>query len=308
MEPELPVAIMIEELRDQVDEQCLGMKKNIWLRGIRGSVWSNLQYNCITQSQGNAQLHDIDSFFEHSKKDEILRKLAQRHWYVGYLMNNLIQQKSEAFDKIKGSTLDLLYKCPDDANTVNKIAHDKARTDFFNKSCVNKTWMAEILPMGTLDDIHWTVLYGHKAKIKEDSLCMSSDGKYLRSTDCSNATMIWDMENGTEFLGNMPEKIQWSRSHSPDGRKYCVTDKLQQYYAVIACYYGFGEKYPYKSTMDQETPKNLPVIIEKRGQPIGAAIVLFKKPTEASYICQQALDNICQKVVVRAVSVTSFVF
>ena len=280
--------ICVENLRNIIDEKYLGIDRNTWFRGIIGSVLSFYCSSGLTKQQVEDEMRTIESSIPLEDKELVLKKLAERHWYVNYLIQKLVSAKIEELQKVRGSTIDVLYN-PTGENSLKNMVHEESLETFFYDSGIKNS--VENIPMGQLGDIHYIVLYGHTRAIDPPSLIMSSDGKYLQSTDDNNNYIVWDMKQGVKVdpLDIESQSITWKSGYIPDHMKkyYVIIDKTRTYYATSSnSGVGIGENYPPRSLF-YVGPSNIPVKI-KRDKP---AIILFKLPQKISYFCQEAFNN-----------------
>ena len=212
-------------------------------------------------------------------------------------MRDLKQAKIEEIRNVKGSTIDVLCN-PTKKEGFKRMVHTRALQKYFYNSAV-KERMFDDVPIkelfeyfakqrttrDRLGNIHWIVLHGPK-DMDLASLCISSDGKYLRTIDNDGFnTKIWDVEQGLKT--NLSDKdplfddVKWIKSQGQrivmdSPRKYYfVTDKADNYYAKVFSQLTF-------------IGGNGHVELEYREQP---AILIFKRPNEASYLCHEAYHN-----------------
>ena len=226
-------------------------------------------------------------------KKSVLHKLVTQHWYVNYLMQALVCKKVEELDDITGLTIDKLYDdqlyVDSDENDAKRIASNVVYKLFFDNAIGKK--LTAIMPT-VLSNIHFTVLYGPHGNINPSSLSMSANGKYLRATDDNNNHSIWDMKTGEIINSLQIERIEWISGHKYEDYKhkdkavlggysclfeerYRVIDNDDNYCAMVTN--------PYMSIDSEFFPRD---IAHNR-----KAIVLFKRPEVASYLCQKAFDN-----------------
>jgi len=274
------VADLYANVHSHIDETYLGIDKNSAFKGIRGAILSVYCSLHLTYQQALNTMNEIDSYIPASShKEHILKELYLNHWYVHFLMQDLIDERLKHFEQVKGSTIDSVLD-KSNLNTAQKVVHDIARKEFFDRSRIHRS-LAHV-PMGWFSDIHLTALYGHKHYVDPFSLKISSDGKYLQSTDIKNDRITWDTEKGC--VADHPEEITSGCVRLPDGG---VIDFCDTCYAVSSnSGVGIGPNYMVNAG-DIGKPGNIPIRIDKSK----SSIILFKRPQEISYLCQQAFYN-----------------
>jgi len=181
--------------------------------------------------------------------------LAEKHWYVDYLLNFLAESKIKEFKNIKGSTIDTVYHPIIVEEGYKKIVYMRALRKYLHDEGLMRTRYAYYYEaIENLDNIHWAILYGHQENIN-GSLPISSDGNYLKSNGDHHEEIIWDIKQATKtnLLENDPkfENIKWISYESYDYRRYLA------------------------EVITKDEP----------------AILLMKSPTRVSFILQQAFCN-----------------
>lgn len=259
--------LSVETVRDLIDENHLGINSDRCFRSIIGAYSSWRKSSNLTNEEVIAEMDKIESYIKLEDKERVLKKLDKRHWYVNYLFQTLINAKIEEFKKVKGSTIDALYNFIGE-NGFKRIVHQKAFKLFFDSSGIESALLYFALLHDAIDkskDIHCINLLGHTNEIHPTSLVISFDNKYLRSTDCENNEIVWNMQKGVKV--DLPreecDSIKWTvgSAYWYNNKQYCVIDSADNYYA-------------YNSKVGDKP-----------------AITLCKRPQEISYLCQQAFNN-----------------
>ena len=277
------VSFCVEEVRNKIDTEILGISRDICFRGILGSICSYFRSYGLSKEQAAKEMEKIESYITFKDKKIVLKKLAKRHWYVNYVMHNLVEAKLHEVYRVQGSTIDELYN-PVDENSVKSMIHTKALKMFFDESGINN--VLERTPIGTMNEIHFVVLRGHESEIKLDSLIMSADSKYLQSTDSTDTCIIWDMQQGVMANDMLDKKIQWQCKRAPLPLGKYAVDWTDTYAAISGNSESvIGEK---SLPLSIFRIQNILSDIRERSKP---AIILFKRPEEVSYLCQKAFIN-----------------
>lgn len=277
--------VAAEDVCNAIDKNFFGVDKNACFKTLIGSLCSLFYGNALTHDLAVADIKKIVSYIPlNVDQGNVLRRTVEKHWYAHYVMQVLIREKIKEFKNIKGSTIDKLYNFIGE-NVSEIMVYNDARKLFFDNSGiehllhnngpagtftgVNYNFLYE--PTHKFEDIHFTFLYGHDKEILPALLVMSSDSKYLRSTDVGSSEIIWDIREGTtvNLEKEDSDKIKWDSGSQYwyNNKQYCVIDKTNNYYATANNSY-----LPFKL-------KNKPVII------------LFKRPQEISYLCQNVFCN-----------------
>jgi len=302
-EERLPqITEQVNNIHRRIDADHLGVTKDTYLKRLVGSWRSFCKNIYLTDAQAVSEMNQIESYITEDK-ELVLEKLEQKHWYVNYLFQALVQTKIKEIEKVKGSTIDVLYN-PMAEEGFQKMVHVRALQKYFDDSRIKRSLFYGV-PMGKLGDIHWAVLCGHKNNIDSTCLSMSSNGRYLRSISKGGGeTIIWDMLQGTQTnLTGKEESIfgdtGWIKTqHEIIGDEHrCVIDKADNYFAeVLTQFVETGENNPSSSLEEFYSPSKFPVVIEKSGP----VIMLFNRPQEISHLSQEAFysskDN-CEELI-----------
>lgn len=279
----------VNRILELIDQKHLNAYQDDW--AIVRKFYHFCDAISLTDQQVEGEMVLIESYISaHVDKEIVLQKLAQRHWYVDYLMKSLINKKISAFDEVTGSQIDSLYDCIMDAlyyqadtTFVETIVYKHVFEHYFHTLDGNSLDAISQEMRG----LYFTVLKGFD-QIEPSSLAISTNNKYLRVTDYNKADIIWDTLSGNlitdEFklfkLKHM-KKVAWIPAerdkdfwgYDQKGEQYSISG--QNYYATI---------------------KNLP-ILDMMGQSsshIGCeskVITLFKKPEMPLYFYQKAFEN-----------------
>jgi hypothetical protein len=287
---QLDVDTCIENVRDQIDENILGITKDSCGRSLQVMFLSWYKNRWLTDTQAMQEMKRIESYIPSNMSDSHRRRvfytLVTQHWYVDYLDKALMRDKINDLGSVTGLTIDTMNNNTDDS-IAQERAHNLARSQFFNALMSKK--LTDIMPR-VLDDIHFTILYGDN-DIQPNSLVMSADSQYLRATDCTGTHMTWELKTGDKVN---PEKIdlvtQWVR-----GRMYCDDYKN----SLFGLYdHTFEEQYRVVDKNDNYcamvTHPDMAIngeFFPKEAAHNRKAIILFKRPQEQSYLCQKAFDN-----------------
>jgi hypothetical protein len=290
--------IALNKVWDSIDRNLVGVsdcvtRNNCVLASLVGTCLTVYKGRKIKPKQSVDEMNRIKTWIESAIESDksrccIFKTLVDRHWYVQYLMQALVDENVHHLECVTGNTIDELYDKYSGANEnkMQDIAIAAAYKKFFDDN-LDKKKLTDIMPL-VMSDIHFTVLYHpNKKDIKPDSLKMSSDGKYLRAADERNIYLKLEMETGKSLGINGIDSIEWI-SGKTDAQesvfgvyscvamdRYKVVDKKDMYYAQVSDAYTVIDSEFFKKE-DQNNPQ---------------AIILFKRPQKISYLCQKAFDN-----------------
>jgi hypothetical protein len=294
--------LYVEQLRDTVDSELLGLSRDMYFRSLRGSFWSFYARLCLTSDKVASDIQKINNYIVQTVENEndraiIFGQLFARHWYVHYVMKEHVHTKLQEIKKATGSTVDKLWIDSKKSKDLGeKLAYKFAFRQFFKDEGISKIRYLVHTPMGEYGDIHWKVLEGHNAPLYRNCLIMSEDSKYLKSIDSNNNEIIWDMKSGKEVTNQPPydnktwDTVKWGLNGYviPEMiNRDCVVSVNDNYFATNAADSRTGRNYPPCSVFDLGCPNNIPVD-KKNNNP---SILLFQRQTKKSYFCQHAFYN-----------------
>lgn len=279
----------VEDVRNKIDEELLGISKNIYFRGLIGTAASWLIADSLTKEGRVEAMQKVESYIElKDKKEMILETLIAKHWYVYYVMQTLVGRKVKKFESARGCDIDTRYDYTEQ-EVFQRIVHNIALNTFLDKAGIKKSFY-ECVPQGISHDIHTIVLYGHNAEISPSSLVMSDNSKYLRSEDCNGKFIVWDMEEGVKVDLSQEQwnSIKWTPGRWVNNKQYGVIDKSDSYYAVTSKYWlkrakGSSEIAEYFT----DYIGNIPVKVNANAP----AIILYQRPSIESFCGQQVYNN-----------------
>lgn len=269
--------LCISAAHDKIDEELLGVKKDVWFKPIRGtcaSIWESAQSNG-DESQTRRRLFEIDETISaRCRNSNMFTALQKKHWYVSYIVTNMIGRRVEQLKKVTGSQVSrLLSENPiidrDFSPQMNKWIHLQAKNQYMQDMGYSDD--LKKIPFGSVnEDIHYTRLLGAISPIQKIHVHLTRDGDdYIEGITEEDNQLIWSVKNGNKCevippqtgvrACYMNECITTNDHHIIFGyvRSKC-TDKIMR---ILGCKYGYKE------------------------------IVVFAKPTFESYICQQAFKN-----------------
>lgn len=281
-----------QQVRDQIDEQLLGINKDAYFRSLRGAFASYYKSWSLTKEKAEQDLQQIEPYITTEDKAAVLKKLLKKHWYAYYAMTLMINEKAKDCKNVKGSTIDVINN-PSDVNTLKKFIHKRALLQMNREARIDNHIMNVPMCNGCFFyqsskfNTRFAILYGHNTDIYSNSLRMSRDGKYLLSKDVNDIKIIWDMNKGekVDLLEEEEKNIEWIRGYSRNHKYHVISDN---YYASSAnSGVSVGENHPQcPSFFDIGNPNNIPVYIDRKH-----GIVLFKRPTQFSNLCEIAFYN-----------------
>jgi hypothetical protein len=91
--------ILLNEIRDKIDKNHLGIDEGIWFRGLRGTLNSYCKSTILTDQDVMNEIHTIKSYLPAGNKthqEHLLKKLEEKHWYVNYLLQRSLDIKNNA--------------------------------------------------------------------------------------------------------------------------------------------------------------------------------------------------------------------
>lgn len=277
----------VEDICNTIDRDHLGISENICFKSIMRAGLSWYKNKFLTYQKAIDEIDKIQNYIPVMNDEKhVLQKLVAQHWYVNYLMQALVYKKIYDFEDVTGSTIDRV--CATE-NIAERIALSCAYKSFFCKPLRGK--LTAMIP-SVVSDIHFTVLYGPHGNLKPSSLAMSSDGIYLRATDCNNVDSVWNMETADLVdKSNLSEDTKWTCAYSYE-------DHYQYKNATFGMYCTFTERYRVTDKNDNYCAmvSNSCMPIDSEFFPVEVArnpkaIILFKRPKNVSYLCQKAFDN-----------------
>ncbi len=290
-----------EVIHNIIDQQFLGIKKNTLASCFEYSPFLNIDKNhsFLFKDQLDQKIKEIERLitqntiptnFTADENNEIFKKLASSHWYVGLLIKASIRKQIEEFKNITCSTIDqiLNQNFINDDCYIKKTAHKQASAFLIDK--LGLDYDLEHVPYQKSNDIHFTLLYGHTANIESKSMIMSKNGKYLKTTDIHNKTIVWETKNGRQTtLDKLTQEDNvWSLGDKPCYMHHCTIDATDTYAAININSSGISAGTNYESASLTDMKKSsLPIYINKNRP----TIVLFMRPTLASYLCQELFEK-----------------
>jgi len=281
----------VEKIRDMIDQHHLGINKETCFRPFIGAYLSFFKSNNLSKEKITDEMQKIESYFPKniSNNKEIFKKLIEKHWYVYYLLFELVTQKLGDFRSVNGSTLDNLYapNFTQDINGVQEMIHEQTYTIIKSELtkeinitpltqlnfCSNKTYRA----------IHFAGLYTYDKPINRSFLTMSTNGKYLAFNDTHNDIIIWKMKTGNkvEVSEITHNNLQWSQTS--------LNEKVCEPFII-------NQTGSYGATVSTMLDIKIESYINANGAVVNfdknkSVIILYKKPTEISCLCQQAFQK-----------------
>lgn len=277
----------------EIDKKCLGIDQDSRFKTFTHAVLSYYQTSRLSYEQVIQKIKDVENCITENiattnltsdMTDKIFEKLSNTHWYVNYLAAAYIQEQLKNFETVTCSTIDqLLYpKFTNDPYGTKKMFHQKASTLFAETfKLTDKLWR---ITYQTFGKIHYTVLYGHKTDIDPNSITISKNNKYLKTTDKNNITITWDIKEGRQI--KLQQDIEWQSNNDLKYSPSCIIDTTDTYAACCINGKGFSGKFTAAKPAEIGI---VPIPIEfEKDKP---AVVLFRRPTLASYLCQELSDN-----------------
>jgi hypothetical protein len=96
--------IILNDIRDKIDQELLGIDKDSYLRGIRGTATSLCKSLILTDNEVLKQMRAINYYYENEQnKKDIESKLIEKHWYVNCIwqrycnLPRFVETKSDRF-------------------------------------------------------------------------------------------------------------------------------------------------------------------------------------------------------------------
>lgn len=272
IDSEMRVEIQVERIIKKIKENDLVKNKDrYWL--VKDCC-DFVQAYFLTSDQITSKMEEFECDIQGDvDKEAVFGQLEKRHWYVHYLLNYLIDAKVREIQNITGSTVDIVSNLPME-NGLKRLVHKRALEKCFDYAGINKP-LAHVF-LNKEIDIHCTDLCEHAHPIMQDLLGISEDNQYLLSVDIAGNEKIWDIQQAktVDLEKSQRQAIEfnfgkWQKSTSLFGYYspfHDAVDKDDQYYATEGK--SSGEQFP---------------------------ILLWKRPTEKSYLCHQALLNSSNK-------------
>lgn len=276
---------LLDVICNQIDEYHLAIDKSVCCTHLIGSWMAYYNSYYITPSQANAEMKKIEFYIPYgSNKEKLLTQLIEKHWYVNWLMQKMVEEKVKEFEAVKGSTIDALdCHIPTIGNELGDMIYNKASEQF----CQGITGLLKEI---NINDMDYVILDGHTSAVLE--LKISEDGKLLRSKDYKNNTFIWDIKTGKR-INSIQEKedlIKWiNNSHDYYDSVIDVQDK---YCAKVVNYRNMQGRVigsPFKNTAVLLLKDNIQIPMELWEN--GSLILLLKKREQREHLCEKAFWN-----------------
>ena len=262
--------LYVEQLRDIIDIQLVRIDTDSCFRVLQGSFWSYYKNLFLTDNKALLEVRKIGDYIARktnnfSEQRMILKELFTHHWYVYYVMKMYTAIKLREIESVKGSTIDKLWITDKNSdNCIENVAYNKAFEEFFDKVKIQEMVYLYDIPEDKRTEIHCKTLRDSKNALCEDCLIMSSDSQYLKSLDVQGNELVWDMHKGKLIDNQSVNSIIWCpyAPTSANDYKSCIISRNDRYVAT--------------NTLDD------------------LAIILFRKPTQVTYLCQKAFGNNCK--------------
>lgn len=270
-------------VRDQIDESMLGVKVDSWGRSFTGSWASWKKSWSLDDRIAINDLQQVESFVPTGcDKKEFYEKLVQNHWYFYALVQQAVQKETKALDAVSGSTIDKLLD-PDRtivnlSAAMSSFVKQKATPELFTRIDYR---LADQRIFFDDSDIHLTPLFAKEyVNVGDGNLVTSPDGKYARSIDDGGNNVVWNLESGCSVNIN-DQDIAWERIRSWEAYdEHAVIDGIDEHaiFTNVRIH-----------TLLSSFPRH--ISFAKESEKGGYLMVLFKRPTKESRLCNAAFKN-----------------
>lgn len=274
-----------QDLRDYIDRDILNIDTNGFFRAAVGKYYSAARgESLVTQDQIIAEINKIESRIPSTVDRElVVTKLRIKHSLFNHLIERIVVAQVNRLETVDGHNIDYISNSqriiPEGlSSSISSLVKMEVLQSYKFKHGLYKH--LPIVPFNKNDEIHYVPLIGHKTSIdiSHDKLLISHDNRYLKAIDYLGGVVVWDMERG-DLADEVSGNIVWSRlkedNHHCNAQR--VLNQDGTYLATPGLAWAFGTD-------------EMHMIINKinsnyRSVPV---IVLFKRPTIESHLCQQA--------------------
>lgn len=276
--------VCIKNAHDNIDSRILFIPKDAWFKSIRGTCASVWEYNQCTgdKSEIKSRLLEIDEAIpQQCRNQNTFINLQKNHWYVSYVLTDMIGRRVEQFRKITGSQVSnvlngdyVMSSNQEDyrvlSHQMNKWINDQAKKQYMQEMGYSDDLMKVQFGRAN-EDIHHLKLHGLGIELiqKIDVVRTEEEEDYILGITEKDHLMIWSVNDGS------------------------VREKLPSYAKLSTC------------SMNEHINTDLHLIIlgivrsvctdeiirKFYSQDGYQGIVIFARPTFESYICQQAFKN-----------------
>lgn len=270
--------ICIKTAHDRVDARVLFIPKDAWFKSVRGTWASAWEYAQCTgdESQIKERLAEINEVIPRCcRNDNMFTTLQKNHWYVSYIVTDMVGRRVEQFKNVTGSQVSSLlsYNTLIDEGfspQMNQWIQFQAKKQYMQGLGYSDDLMK--IPCGRAnEDIHHLKLYGEGINLiqKIDIVRTEEEEDYILGITEGDHLMIWSVKDGSTR-----EKLSSYAKLSACSMNECVNTDLHLIILGIV-----------RSVCTDE------IIRKLYSQDGYQGIVIFARPTFESYICQQAFKN-----------------
>lgn len=267
---------IVQQMCDKVDTDLLEINKHHYGKPLIGTMVSYYKTIFLPHEKAKEEIKKIESYLPTNAYNNktILKKLIEKHWYVYYVIQKLVEKKIENFEHVTGSTIDkLLYpNFNNDVTGRKEIIHKKAYHQFFINNGI--TGIALKIPENYDAVTQFILLYGENSPIDYTSIMKSSDEKYLKAHDHDKNILTWCTQNGNRIqLSNQENStLQWQQTdYTPRTGPFPLCWISQQ----LAIHHDLTLMNLYRFPIKIDTQK--------------PALLLYKHPTPHEYLVKKAL-------------------
>lgn len=266
-------------VRDRIDQEILGLSKDMWFRGIVGSFTGDVVRGKNPDSVGH--LIEIEGKIpQQCREATVYHELYNKHHHVNGVMNNVVSNFVEQLKNVSGTNIAEVH--PQRRSIHQDLSPEMHAFILFKATprylCAVSDYNSTVpyLTFGAAyEDIHYVQLHGHGINLVEKIELLSGEsdasGKtnryYLRGTKREGGCLFWFLNNGREC------------DAIPSGCK-------SWYSCSRGSYIQFGDMLIILGAGG--ATKGTRGIIEKLCNP---EIIVFIKPHLLSCLCQQAFKK-----------------
>lgn len=265
----------LNSIRDTIDKEILKLNTDGWCRSFVGFCWSmyeNTKYHQNVE-QATQRLCDCELAMPLTCRNySNFEQLQAKHWHTSFLMNELIEDVVKQLRNVKGSTIDTVL------NTKRRMHGLSQKMSSFIHKSAHKRYAQEMgldrpLEKFNFGDIKEEIHFIPLQQCEIHSLCtmlISLDNKHVRGMTSQGKQHIWNVHDGTVDHSCLQDIAEGSQCFKD---AYIVTSDYLAAIGVVhlpAIHSIMRKLYSYDDYQ---------------------GIVLFKRPTLASFLYQLALKQ-----------------
>lgn len=267
-----------EDLRNYIDTTILNIATNTFYQRSLGFCAS--YYYCYFKHT-NAESELAQIFNTQDYNSLTYEKLMSKHFLFSSLVKKAVTDRIARLSPITGLNLDMILAIQQTnilPQSLNSFIQKMTRNIYRDTHGLNQP--VTTISFDPENDIHYLCLKECTELIPQNNLLMSPNSTYLRAEYSNGTSIIWNMKTGEIVSLTNENKINWTRLYESNDhcRNQRTIDRDQKYMATQGMTWAWGTDEVHS-------------IIAKAQENSFPAIVLFKRPTFISHLCQTAFVN-----------------